>query len=230
MFFTDKYHGRFTYPKIWEQYIDIKTNIEMWCTKHELVFWQSFGNHSVKIGCWFCSGVRLHIDDFIERSKAIHNDKYTYDRLQFDTIRDKTKITCPDHGEFLQAAYIHMKGHGCPQCANTNTSGIEHKWLDSLNVPKELRQAAFKVNGKLVKADAYDPRTNTIYEFYGDYWHGNPAIFKADRHNKNNGERFGDLYKATIDRETFLKQAGYILGTIWEKDFRALLKQQKKAS
>jgi hypothetical protein len=24
--------------------------------------------------------------------------------------------------------------------------------------------------------DGFDPRTNTIYEFYGDYWHGNPDI------------------------------------------------------
>lgn len=33
------------------------------------------------------------------------------------------------------------------------------------------------------KADGYCKETNTIYEFHGDFWHGNPYIFKNDTFN-----------------------------------------------
>ena len=32
-----------------------------------------------------------------------------------------------------------------------------------------------KIDGYIV--DGYDSKTNTIYEFNGDFWHGNPNIY-----------------------------------------------------
>jgi len=66
--------------------------------------------------------------------------------------------------------------------------------------------------------DGFDPITNTVYEFYGDYWHGNPKVFSQDD-KIFHGETFGCLYKKTIERELFLKNAGFKLITIWEKKF-----------
>lgn len=68
-------------------------------------------------------------------------------------------------------------------------------------------------------ADAYDPITNTIYEYHGDYWHGNPNFYNHDEYCTHLQEYYGDLYNNTIDRENILKDLGYNLIVIWEEDF-----------
>ena len=37
---------------------------------------------------------------------------------------------------------------------------------------------------KFLFTDGYDPTTNTIYEYLGDYWHGNIGKYKKDFFNK----------------------------------------------
>ena len=53
----------------------------------------------------------------------------------------------------------------------------------------------------LYRTDGFDPSTNTIYEFYGCYFHGCPDCF-PDRHalNKTVGQTFDALHEKTIDR------------------------------
>ena len=76
------------------------------------------------------------------------------------------------------------------------------------------------LNGKKYKLDGYCEQTNTIYEFYGDLWHGNPSKFKKDDINPVNKETYGKLYDNTIKRETELKNAGFNVITIWESDYK----------
>ena len=40
------------------------------------------------------------------------------------------------------------------------------------------------------KVDGYCYETNTVYEFHGDYWHGNPIVFDSDDTNKCVGKTF----------------------------------------
>ena len=69
--------------------------------------------------------------------------------------------------------------------------------------------------------------TTTIYEFYGDYWHGNPnSRFKPDDMNKAVKKTFRELYQATIQKEQELIAAGYKIVSIWESDWKKLLKNQ----
>jgi len=60
----------------------------------------------------------LSIDEFIERSKSVHGDKYDYSKVQFDSARNsKVDIICPDHGVFRQRPLWHyLYGNGCPDC------------------------------------------------------------------------------------------------------------------
>lgn len=67
--------------------------------------------------------------------------------------------------------------------------------------------------------DGYCESTNTIYEFDGDFIHGNPKYYNPEDTNGLTGKTFGELYEATLKkRETILK-AGYNLVHIWEDDF-----------
>jgi hypothetical protein len=77
-----------------------------------------------------------------------------------------------------------------------------------------------KIKDTYIKADGFDANTNTIYEFYGDYWHGNLNIYNSCDINKHNKQTFGLLYFKIISRELMIKKAGYNLITIWENDYR----------
>ncbi len=66
----------------------------------------------------------------------------------------------------------------------------------------------------------------TIYEFHGDYWHGNPNRYNPDDETYF-GKSFGELYQKTIEREQMIKNMGFNLITIWESDWIKLNKYVK---
>jgi hypothetical protein len=125
--------------------------------------------------------------------------------------------------EFMNKANGHLNGNNCPRCKGNCISKIEIQWLDYLNVPNEYRQKSITINNKKYRIDAYNPITNTIYEFYGDYWHGNPQTYNQNSINVHNKFSFGELYKKTISREQIYKTANYNIISIWECDFKKIL-------
>ena len=64
-----------------------------------------------------------------------------------------------------------------------------------------------------------DKLTNTVYEFLGDYWHGNPSVFNSSKINKDCKKTFGELYEMTFKRLNKVKSLGYNVKYIWEKDW-----------
>lgn len=99
-------------------------------------------------------------------------------------------------------------------------SRIAEKWL--LQIEDNLGYTIdreFHISGTFFHADGFDSKTNTIYEFYGDFWHGNPNVFNLSDFNKKKKITYGELYENTMLREKILKDLGYNLIVIWEKDF-----------
>ncbi|MCK5019133.1 MAG: zinc-ribbon domain-containing protein, partial [Candidatus Peribacteraceae bacterium] len=64
---------------------------------------------------------------------------------------------------------------GCSRCLGGGISKISQKWLDSLNTSTLEREHYIK--DLKIRVDGFDPATNTVYEFLGDYWHGNPEVY-----------------------------------------------------
>lgn len=60
---------------------------------------------------------RLTTEEFIEKARATHGDKYGYGRAVYVTGRTKVIITCPTHGDFEQEACSHLQGAGCAKCS-----------------------------------------------------------------------------------------------------------------
>lgn len=56
------------------------------------------------------------VQDFIEKARRVHGDKYDYSKVEYIDAGTKVKIICPKCGEFLQTAREHLRGHGCPKC------------------------------------------------------------------------------------------------------------------
>jgi very-short-patch-repair endonuclease len=189
------------------------TYVIITCKKHG-DFRQTPTNHLSGKGCSKCAteSNRLIINDFIDRSNEIHNFKYDYSLSEYKNIRTKVIIICKEHGNFKQIPKNHLNGQGCPRCGNL--FGIkENKWLDYLGVIE--RQVKI---GKYI-VDGYEPSTNTIYEFNGDFWHGNPQLYDENDINKVLNKTFGELYKKTINRERYLIKKGYNIISIWENEF-----------
>ena len=74
---------------------------------------------------------KLNTQNFIEKSKIVHNDKYDYSLVEYKGAHSKVKIICPIHGEFEQQAYSHLQGYGCKKCSDDERRN--NKWLDEFN-------------------------------------------------------------------------------------------------
>ena len=200
-------------------YINGITPLKIICKIHG-EFFQSPGNHLSGKECGKCIGnVRLNTDEFIEKANKIHNNKYDYSVSVYgQNNNEKIKIICPTHGMFLQDPSHHLSGRGCAKCSST-ISNKERKFLDFIKIPdtKENRQ---KIIFRF-KVDGIDLTTNTIYEFMGDYFHGNPKKFNSNDYNKVCHKTFGELYENTLKKLNKLKESGYFVKYIWESDWDA---------
>ena len=139
----------------------------------------------------------------------------------FISLNHPITIICKRHGAFEQLAKNHIKGHGCPHCVHI-VSKPEIAWLDSLSVPQKYRHKTISIRKQKYNLDAFNPNINTIYEFYGDYWHGNPLVYDANKIHPIRKLTFGSLYENTLQREISLKNDGYQIISIWEYDWNKL--------
>jgi hypothetical protein len=225
-------HGENTYIYTNTIYKQSRDEVEITCPKHGSWMIKAYlhlQGHMCR-EC-YCDSKRRTKEEILAKAKLKHGDRYDYSLNTHDFgMQDKIKIICQKHGVFLQVAANHVNGgHGCISCSNAKFKD-ENAWLDSLNIPKEYRQIWINIDGRRFSLDALDPITNTIYEYNGDFHHGNPnnKRFPHDKINPRNKKTYGELYKATLEREAILKSAGYNLITIWESDWLAQKKLAKK--
>ena len=107
--------------------------------------------------------------------------------------------------------------HRCPKCNKGPVSGVSQLWLESIGVSERCREHYIKDLG--FRVDGFDPETNTVYEFLGDYWHGNPKKYPPKEINPTNKKSYGELYEETLKRLKCLEKAGFKVVSIWESDY-----------
>jgi hypothetical protein len=115
-------HGdKFNYSLVPEK-IFLTENIPVVCPIHGEIT-TTARRHLKKYGCIRCAKdgegfkKRLSKEDFIRKSKKIHEDLYDYLEVEYQTSKHKVKIFCRKHEKyFMQSAADHMAGKGCPLC------------------------------------------------------------------------------------------------------------------
>jgi hypothetical protein len=223
----------FKYDYSEANYIGNHTDVKIICPIHGS-FPQAPSNHLQGNGCPDCGLEQgafkrssSAAENFIEKANLVHNFKYDYCNVNYIGAKTEVEIICSVHGSFPQKPTDHLQGKGCPSCTHI-ISKPETAWLDSLNVPNdpEHRQVRIKIDNKIFKIDGFSPETNTIYEFDGDYYHGNPKKYPPNKVNPTNKKTFGELYARTLNKQSILKTAGYTVISIWESDYYASLKQK----
>ena len=61
---------------------------------------------------------KLTTEEFIERAKKVHGNKYDYSKVKYKDIFSKIKINCNICKNFFeQRPSDHLSGYGCPYCA-----------------------------------------------------------------------------------------------------------------
>lgn len=216
-------HGnKYDYSKV--NYINLHVPVEIVCNIHGS-FWQKPSDHiNRKRGCHECGGSKIsNTEKFIKKANDIHNYKYDYSKSNYKKNIVLIEIVCNIHGSFWQSPRDHLNKRGCKNCGSA-ISKPEIEWLNFLNILDKYRYQIIYINGKKFKPDAYNSITNTVYEFYGDFWHGNPKFFKAEDINQVNKKTYGSLYKATLEKEKILREAGYNIISIWESDWLKIKK------
>ncbi len=149
-----------------------------------------------------------------------HGNTFEYDWESYTGWSKQMTITCKNHGSFTQSCNEHVASvHGCPSCSRLSKSKLEENWLSELMVP--VRQHKIMLGSKLIKVDGYDPESNTVYEFLGDYWHGHPRWnSKLNGINQNNKKPFVELFTDTQQRFDMLRSLCYNVVYIWEHDLK----------
>lgn len=120
-------HGdKFDYSKT--KYIDCDTNVEIYCNRCHISFWQKPWSHlRGKYCCPQCTHElgrkpKLTKEKFVEEARKIHGDKYNYDKIIVPerglSTTTKVEIVCNEcKKSFWQDYDSHIKcKHGCPHC------------------------------------------------------------------------------------------------------------------
>lgn len=116
----DIYGDEYSYEKT--NYINQSEKIIIICPTHQ-EWAQKPMYHLRGLGCPKCAMSNRNFtrlkttEQFINDSKKIHGDKYTYEDTNYITGKEKVLIFCKKHGNFIQKATSHLQGCGCPQCA-----------------------------------------------------------------------------------------------------------------
>lgn len=113
----NKYGNNFEFDET--SYSSLYKTMRIKCKKHG---WQIISPHfhlKSKNGCKECNSMKLDFNEFINRSKYIHGNKYDYSECaeNYNGAVKKVSIICPIHGSFKMAPRQHYIGQGCPQCA-----------------------------------------------------------------------------------------------------------------
>ena len=97
--------------------IDLTSKIIIECSKHG-IFKQQAKNHLyLKHKCPECSKYKkVSKVKYLDKLNHIHNNKYDYTKVKYSSTTDEVIIICPDHGEFKQKLYQHLK-YGCQKCS-----------------------------------------------------------------------------------------------------------------
>ena len=150
-------HGdTYDYSKV--NYINNYTHVTIICKIHG-DFQQQPNNHLHNGGCFKCGNIKNGVsrrntqDDFTEKAKKIHGDKYDYSKVIYTMCKEKVTIICPSHGEFQQTPISHLRNNGCIKCAKYMI-GVKKCSNGQLNILKNTPE--FIEKSKEIHGDKYD--------------------------------------------------------------------------
>ena len=89
----------------------------------------------------------LTTEQFIQKAKQIHGEKYCYNKVFYKKSLEKVIINCKKHGDFLQLPSSHLQGCGCYECGlNSIRKSRELSNIEFIEKAKEVHNNKFLYN------------------------------------------------------------------------------------
>ena len=147
-------------------YINALTKVTIICPIHG-AFEQKPSSHLSGCGCPQCNH-RSYVytkEEFIEKAKEIHGDKYDYSKVNYINANTKVCIICPIHGEFWQIPYNHLKGQNCPKCSHRSYAYTKEEFIEKA---KEIH--GNKYDYSKVEYVNNETKVCIICPIHGEFW------------------------------------------------------------
>lgn len=186
---TDIHKGKYDYSSV--QFKKLQDFVKIKCPEHG-EYWQRAIVHYRGYGCPICGGSkRLTNEEFIEKAKLVHEDKYDYSKVEYQNTSTKVCIICPEHGEFWQTPNNHLFGAGCPTCPESNMEGeIRHLLLTNNIAFEQEKGFDWLVLHRRLYLDFFLPDYGVAIECQGLQHFSPSKLFGGE-----------DFYKLTIERD-----------------------------
>jgi hypothetical protein len=121
------------------------------------------------------------------------------------------------------------RGTGCPVCcASCGYSRAQITWLEEISKKEGIhikhaknggeQKLPIGAKGKMIGVDGFCEETQTVYQYHGDFYHGNPAIFNPNDINPKLKMTYGELYRNTKIMEQRIRNLGHPLVVKWETE------------
>lgn len=187
--------GVYDYSKV--IYTKASDKITIICKEHG-EFDQVAGGHlSLMFGCPECGNVgRPTTEEFIELSKKIHGDTFTYENVIYVNMRTKVDLTCVKHGSFLKnpGDHIYSKS-GCSICSSSKGELCVGKYLKELNLEYITE---YKIPRNNYRYDFYLPKYNLFIEFHGIQHYKFVEFFHRSKEEFNHQKLIDDFKKDLV--------------------------------
>lgn len=214
------------------------TKVKWICSKNkncDCHIWEtSISHRTANKNCPFCANLKLCDHNnleamFPEFKNEWHPDNPKSMNLYSPGSDARAKWICKNNSLHIwEVPIFNRTGKdktGCPYCSTSRGYSISQiNWLTEIEQKENICiQHALKLEGEfrisgIGKVDGYCVGTNTVYEYHGDYWHGNPLVYNHIEINPTNKKSYGELYAKTIERDNKIKGLGYKLVVKWESD------------
>ena len=158
---------------------------------------------------------KLTQDEFIARSKIIHNNFYDYSLVKYTGCNIKVKIVCPKHGIFEQIANAHIRGGNCRKCGY-DSKDLKLKTNDIDFIIQSNKVHNNKYNYSLMQYKNTSIPIKIICPIHG--------VFSKKPQNHLHGSGCKKCYceynreRFKKSREDFIKQSMVIHGNLYNYD------------
>lgn len=206
----EKHGDKYDYSKV--EYINAYTKVCIICPEHG-EFWQKPYLHLHGNKCPKCCGFNRTTEEFIQKAKEVHGNKYDYSKTEYNGSHSKITIICPEHGEFQQIAKEHLK-YGCKKCADKLVGDRVRLNTDEfIKRAKEIHGDRYDYSK--VKYEQFDKEVCIICPKHGEFWqtphtHLSENIhecpFCANEKNINEERLYNQLKENLPNKYTIIRQ------------------------
>lgn len=215
-------------------------DVQIYCNTCKEYFWQRSFIHLSGSGCGCCAnkirgqqGKRMTEDEFVAKASQLFPSN-EYPIGHYIDYLTPVKVVCTKHQtQFWQKPRDVIHGNNaCPHCQNKSYSQAALKWLafvekrDGIKIQHALEGGEKMLQG-VGKVDGWCEDSKKVFEFHGDFFHGNPTVYGMTDFNPVSKELMGVLWLKTMDKEFRVEKAGYEYEAMWEKDWKKMIRAVK---